>query len=62
MEAKVIKRFYGAEDGQFYPRWFEVGDEIKGDLAVSAIQAGNAKAKKKRRAPRPKYVKNDSGS
>lgn len=41
-QAKVITRFYGAADGDIYPRWFSPGEVIHGDLALSEIQTGRA--------------------
>lgn len=41
--AKVTKEFDGVEDGKVYPRKFEVGEEISGDLADAAIRQKNAK-------------------
>jgi hypothetical protein len=38
--ATVIKAFNGVEDGNVYPRLFEVGDEVEGDLARVAIEEG----------------------
>jgi hypothetical protein len=42
MKAKVTKKFEGVPDGKFYPESFNPGDVIEGDLAQSAIDAGNA--------------------
>lgn len=41
--AKVTKDFLGVADGQVTPTQFVVGDEVTGDLAVSAIAGGLAK-------------------
>lgn len=57
MEAKVTHRFYGAEDGKIYPRWFEVGEIVAGDLAHCAIEQGDAVPAKKREAPEPEHRK-----
>jgi hypothetical protein len=41
-KAKVTKEFYGAPDGEHYPKNFYPGDEITGSLAEAQIEAGNA--------------------
>lgn len=40
MKATVKTRFYGAADGQIYPRWVEPGTVIDGDEARTAVDAG----------------------
>lgn len=45
---KVTKRFYGAKDGEIYPRWFEVGEIIEGDLATTALDQCVAEDLKKK--------------
>ena len=57
MDAKVTHRFYGAEDGTIYPRWHEVGDIVKGDLAHCAIEQGDAVPAKKREPIVPDHQK-----
>lgn len=37
MKAKVIKAFDGAPDGAIYPKHFNVGDVVEGDLAKVAV-------------------------
>lgn len=44
MKAKVTVQFRGVIDGEVYPRLWPVGSIIEGDLARSAIAAGQAKA------------------
>lgn len=55
---KVIKRFYGAEDGKIYPRWFEVGEVIDGDLANSALIQGVAEDTTKKKPEKNKDLGN----
>lgn len=52
IRAKVTKEFDGVEDGKVYPRLINVGEEISGSLAETAISAGNAKETKESRAER----------
>lgn len=40
--ATVTQRFEGVQDGHVYPRWFEVGDTITGDLAAAMVSCGFA--------------------
>ena len=40
--ATVTRRFHGVQDGHVYPRWFEVGETITGDLAAAMISSGDA--------------------
>lgn len=40
--ATVTRRFEGVQDGHVYPRWFEVGETITGDLAVAMASCGFA--------------------
>jgi len=40
--ARVTKRLYGAPDGVSYPRWFDVGAFIRGDLAEAEVAAKRA--------------------
>lgn len=42
MRAKVTKFFPGVKDGEIYPQDFLPGDEVEGDLAKTAVEAGNA--------------------
>jgi hypothetical protein len=42
IKAKLTKEFFGAPDGEHHPRAFHPGDEISGDLATAAIDAGYA--------------------
>jgi hypothetical protein len=60
MEARVTHRFYGAADGTVYPRYFEVGELIDGDLAHCAIEQGDAIPAKKREAVEPENRKTSS--
>lgn len=43
MRAEVLVGFVGVKDGEIYPRKWQPGDEIDGDLAKSAVQSGHAK-------------------
>lgn len=36
----VTKRFFGVEDGKVFPRHFEPGDEVTGDLGAQAEAGG----------------------
>ena len=40
MDAVVTKPFKGAPDGEIYPRDFNVGDKLAGDLAAVAVKEG----------------------
>ena len=40
--AIVKERFFGAPDDDIYPRWYEVGDVITGDLAIAEVENGRA--------------------
>lgn len=40
MLALVVTPFNGCEDGAVYPREFQIGDALTGELAVTAISAG----------------------
>lgn len=40
--ATVVERFFGVPDGEVYPRWFEAGEPVSGDLARVAIEEKNA--------------------
>ena len=62
MEATVIHRFYGAEDGKIYPRWFNVGEIVRGELALCAIEQGDAVSEKKRQPLAPDHLKTSSVS
>jgi hypothetical protein len=42
MRAKVTTDFDGVLDGEIYPQTFLIDDEITGDLARTAVAAGNA--------------------
>ena len=44
----VTKKFKGVEDGKIYPRWFDVGEMLSGDLAASALLQGVAENVKKK--------------
>lgn len=39
---RVTKSFPGVPDGEIYPKTFDVGDELTGNLARLAVIAGNA--------------------
>jgi len=62
MEAVVTHRFYGAEDGKIYPRWFEVGEIVRGALASCAVEQGDAVTEKKRQPMAPEHLKTSSAS
>jgi len=62
MEATITHRFYGAVDGDVYPRWHEVGDKVYGELAHAAVDSGCAETKKKRQPPQPEHRKASSAS
>lgn len=38
MPVKVTKSFRGVPDGEAYPRTYQVGDEVTGDLAAVALK------------------------
>lgn len=38
--AKLKERFFAVPDGEIYPRWFEVGEEISGGVAAAARENG----------------------
>lgn len=40
MKAYVIAPFDGAPDGEIYPRRFNTGEEVFGELAVIAVREG----------------------
>ena len=40
MKAYAIQPFDGVPDGEVYPRRFEVGDEVHGELAAVALREG----------------------
>lgn len=42
MQAKIVRRHFGAAEGEVYPRWFEVGSEVSGQVAEAAMQMGDA--------------------
>jgi hypothetical protein len=50
VDAVVKKAFDGVPDGEVMPRRFEVGEVVKGELAVIAVREGWA-AKPKAKAP-----------
>ena len=56
MKAKVIEQFFGAADGEIYPRTFKVGEIISGDLAKSEIEAGRAEAFDAKKPPTNKAI------
>lgn len=56
MKAKVIDEFLGVEDGKIYPRKFEIGEIISGDLARSEVESGRAEDLKKKLPPRNKSL------
>lgn len=51
MRAIVTKAFSGVLDGDVYPRDILVGEEITGDLARTAVAAGNAEGEIEIEAP-----------
>ena len=50
MEAVVTVPFTGAPDGEIYPRGFNVGDKVSGDLARVAVEEGWAAVEGKKAA------------
>lgn len=42
VSATVTRRFEGVQDGHVYPRWFEVGETITGELAAAMMSCGFA--------------------
>lgn len=38
--AKLTERLYAVPDGEIYPRWFEAGEEVAGDVERSARSRG----------------------
>lgn len=38
MKAKVLKAFSGAADGQRYPKMWQAGEIVEGDLAEVAVK------------------------
>ena len=54
--AKVTRRFPGVRDGETVTRWFEVGEEVDGDLARVAVANGWAEEPRaaETKAPEPK--------
>ena len=40
--ARVVQPFDGVPDGQVYPRRFEIGEEILGELGKVAVREGAA--------------------
>lgn len=42
MKAEITKRWKAAPPGAVYPRWYEVGEKIDGELAELAVSIGNA--------------------
>ena len=38
--AKLTERLYAVADGDIYPRWFEVGEEVTGQVEKSARSRG----------------------
>lgn len=51
--AKLTERLYAVPDGEIYPRWFEAGEEVTGDVERSARSRGiieEPKAAPKRKA------------
>jgi len=52
IRAIVTKEFPGVEDGKVYPRQIEIGEEISGSLAVTAIGEKWAKETKDSKAER----------
>ncbi len=43
MKAEVIAPFKGVRDGEVYPRQWQEGDVIEGELAAAAVRGGMAK-------------------
>jgi hypothetical protein len=44
MKAKVTVPFKGCPDGTRYPKAFNVGDEVEGELAAAMVYAGYAES------------------
>ncbi len=40
MQGRVVRAFDGAPDGEIYPRHFNPGDTVSGNLAVVALREG----------------------
>lgn len=50
---KLTERLFAVPDGEIYPRWFEAGEEVTGQVERSARNRGiveRAKPKTKRKA------------
>lgn len=66
MKVTVTKRFYGHADNESAARNFEVGEEIEGQLAITAVQLGHAQSPKKKppenKATAPPLNKSGSAS
>lgn len=45
--AKLTERLYAVPDGEIYPRWFEVGEDVTGDVEKAARSRGIVEAPKK---------------
>lgn len=52
--ARLKERFFAVAPGEVYPRWFEVGEEVSGELERLAGIDGLLEAPK--RAPRRKVL------
>ena len=51
--AKLTERLFAVPDGEIYPRWFEAGEEVTGEVERSARSRGileQPKAAPKRKA------------
>lgn len=51
--AKLIERLFAVPDGKIYPRWFEAGEDVTGQVERSARSRGiieEPKAAPKRKA------------
>jgi len=57
MKVTLTAKIYGVADGEIYPRWFNPGDVVTGELARSAVEQGCAEIKKKRKPVKPEHLK-----
>jgi hypothetical protein len=55
--ATVKTAFLGVPDGEIYPKAFEPGDEVTGDLAAVAVREGWATEEKSSKPPENKARK-----
>lgn len=56
---KLTDRLFAVPDGKIYPRWFEAGEEVTGDVERAARSRGileQPAPQKAKRAPRRKAM------